>query len=82
MEILAISTDTEAGRAGVAQFAKRHRLTFPVLQDERMEKTYQVFGVPTTVFVDKHGNMRYRTQGFFAEETTRWTEVVLNELLK
>lgn len=82
VEILAISTDPEADRPGVVPFAKEHKLNFPVLYDEGAEKAYQVFGIPTTLFIDKQGQIRYRTEGFFDTETPRLTEVVLNELLK
>ncbi len=82
VEILAISTDSEVDRAGVVPFARQHKVNFPVLYDEGTEKAYQVFGIPTTLFIDKQGNIRYRTEGFFDTETPRLTKVVLNELLK
>jgi len=82
LEILAVSTDSEVDRAGVVPFAKQHKLNFPVLYDEGTEKTYQVYGIPTTLFIDRQGNVRYRTEGFFDTETPRLTEAVLNELLK
>ncbi len=81
VEILAISTDIEADRAGVVPFVKQFNVNFPVLYDDGMEKVYQVNGWPTTLFIDKKGNIRYRTVGFF-DETPRLTEAVLNELLK
>jgi peroxiredoxin len=82
VEILAITTDAEADRHAVPPFAKKYALNFPVLYDEGMEKAYQVNGIPTTFFIDKEGNVRYRSVGFSAAETMRTTEVVLNELLK
>jgi peroxiredoxin len=82
VEILAISTDTDAYRHAVPPFAKKYGLNFPVLYDEGAEKAYQVNGIPTTVFIDREGHVRYRNVGFSATETIRVTEVVLNELLK
>jgi peroxiredoxin len=82
VEILAISTDREVDRSRVVPFAKQYQLNFPVLYDEGAEKAYQVYGIPTTLFIDKQGSIRYRTEGFYGAETIRLTDVVLNELLK
>jgi peroxiredoxin len=82
VEILAISTDAETYRHRVPPFAKKYGLNFPVLYDEGAEKAYRVNGLPTTFFIDKQGNVRYRSEGFDTAETMRLTEVVLNELLK
>jgi len=82
VEILAISTDAEIYRHRVPPFAKKYGLNYPVLYDDGVEKAYRVIGLPTTFFIDKQGNVRYCSEGFFGTETMRLTEVVLNELLK
>jgi peroxiredoxin len=81
VEILAISTDAEAERHAVRPFAAKFRVTFPVLYDDKTEDAYEVDGIPTTVFIDRQGQVRYRSIGF-GDETMRATEVVLKELLK
>ncbi len=81
LEILAISCDDKADLHKVAPFAKEHKLNFPVLVDQGVGKLYNVNGYPTSIFIDKQGNIRYRDMGF-GEETPRKLEVIFNELLK
>jgi peroxiredoxin len=80
-EILAISTDAETERHAVRPFAAKFGVTFPVLFAEGTDNAYGVNGIPTTVFIDRQGNVRYRSVGF-GDETMRLTDVVLKELLK
>ena len=82
VEILAISTDEIADRHKVVPYAKAHNVNFPVLYGNGTEAGYGVSGLPTTVFIDRDGNVRYQSQGFFSAESVRLMEVVLAELLK
>jgi len=55
-EILALSIDSE-GRAAVAPFMRRMRLTFPALLDPRetIRPLYGITGVPESFIIDKQG---------------------------
>ena len=55
-EILAISID-ENGRAMVAEFVRRHKLTFPVLLDSKgmIKSLYGVTAVPESFILDEKG---------------------------
>ena len=57
LEIAAISVDEE--KAGVADFAKQHGVRFPVAWDEghKVTETWKVQAMPSTMLVDKDGNL-------------------------
>ncbi|WP_397536662.1 peroxiredoxin family protein [Rummeliibacillus pycnus] len=60
VEILAVNvTNKDKGKEAVAQFVKKHGLTFEVLLDEEglVGSTYQVLTLPTTYMIDTKGNM-------------------------
>lgn len=80
-EILAISGDDPADRGKVAQFAREHNFSFPVLFDDGVAKLYNVTGYPTSIFIDRQGNIRYRQEGEF-ESDGRRIAIIINELLK
>jgi len=80
-EILAISGDDPGDRAKVGQFAKEHQFSFPVLYDDGVGKLYNVTGYPTSIFIDRQGNMRYRMEGGFGSDERR-IEMIISELLK
>jgi thiol-disulfide isomerase/thioredoxin len=79
LEILAISTDEEKEK--VRPFVTQKRMTFPVFNEPKERKHFQVELIPTNIFIDKEGMIRYRTMGF-AEGGERELEVVISELLK
>lgn len=78
-EVIAISTDED--RKKVPQFVREYRLTFPVFYDMGMKDYFDASVVPTNVFIDREGKMRYRKVGF-DEESLRELEAVINELIK
>jgi peroxiredoxin len=80
-EILAISMETEAERYKVNQFVKEHKLNFPILYNENLDKLYNVEGYPTNIFIDSEGKVKYRSLGYF-DGIWREYDVVINELIK
>jgi peroxiredoxin len=55
--VLAVSADAD-GQGAVGPFVARHKLTFPVGLDPKMEVSalYQVWALPSTFIVDRQGN--------------------------
>ncbi|MEJ7861079.1 MAG: redoxin domain-containing protein [Pyrinomonadaceae bacterium] len=80
-EILYVSVDAQADIYKVAPFVKEHKLEFPVLLDQGAKELYNVKVFPTTIFVDREGNIRHRDTGF-SEESPRLMETVAELLLK
>jgi thiol-disulfide isomerase/thioredoxin len=81
LEILYISIDGKSDQYKVAPFAAARKITYPMLLDSGTKEIYAVTGVPTTIFIDRQGNTRYRTEGFDPDETPRLLDTVVNELL-
>jgi thiol-disulfide isomerase/thioredoxin len=81
LEILYVSVDEEADRYKIPSVAKEHKLSFPVLLDEGAKTLYNVKVFPTTIFIDREGNIRHRDAGF-TEDTPRMLETVAELLLK
>ena len=56
--ILSISIDG-GGQSAVQRYMAKHEFTMPVLVDQKMEvaRLFGVRGVPTTVIVDRQGQM-------------------------
>lgn len=82
LEILYISTDSKADQYKVAPFASENKISYAVLFDNGVKELYNAHTFPTTIFIDREGKVRYRDEGFDAEETPRLLETVVTELLK
>ena len=80
-EILYISVDEQSDLYKIAPFAKEHKLLFPVLLDAGAKALYDAKVFPTTIFVDREGNVRHRDTGF-GEESPRMLEMVAEILLE
>ncbi|HEX8197424.1 MAG TPA: redoxin domain-containing protein [Pyrinomonadaceae bacterium] len=80
-EILYVSVDEQSDLYKIALFVKDHKLGFPVLLDEGTKALYNVKVFPTTIFIDREGNIRHRDTGF-GEESPRMLETVAELLLK
>jgi len=80
-EILYVSVDEQADIYKIAPFVKEHKLGFPVLLDEGAKALYNVKVFPTTIFIDREGNIRHRDTGF-GDESPRMLETVAELLLK
>ncbi len=50
----------------ILDFKKRHKITFPILDDanNKVDDAYQIEAIPTNVVIDKEGIVRYWTEGF------------------
>lgn len=66
----------------VTNFIAENQYTFHVLYDEMVDRdnatvtAYGVRGIPTKVFIDKDGYIRFQSAGGSADSTNVWTEVV------
>jgi thiol-disulfide isomerase/thioredoxin len=78
-EVIAISTDKD--RQNVLPFVRRFKPTFPVFYDTGLQDYFNANAIPTNIFIDRVGKMRYRKVGFDAEDM-REIEAVVNELIK
>ena len=61
LEIVAVNQrDQELSTKDVQAFADRYGVTFPVLLDSRgrSRRSFQLFGLPTTVFIDRSGTIQ------------------------
>lgn len=56
-------------------------MNFPLLYDEGTAKLYGAHSFPTTIFIDRAGNIRYQTLGFYPETARRDLEIIIEELL-
>jgi cytochrome c biogenesis protein CcmG/thiol:disulfide interchange protein DsbE len=65
LAILAVNLTDQERRADVQRFVTALRITFPVALDEhgRVRRLYRLRGVPTTVFVDSSGVVRWIQPG-------------------
>ncbi|HEX9962559.1 MAG TPA: redoxin domain-containing protein, partial [Pyrinomonadaceae bacterium] len=81
LEILYVSVDEEADRYKIPIVAKENKLEFPVLLDEGAKALYNVKVFPTSIFIDREGNIRHRDTGF-GDESPRMLETVAELLLK
>ncbi len=80
-EILYISTDDAADSPKIIPFARENKIEFPVLFDNKTNDLYRAWALPTVIFIDKNGRIRYRDMGF-GDESPRKYETVIKELLK
>ena len=81
-EILYISGDSEVDKYKIAPFIKQKNINFPVMIEAGVMKTYDVRAFPTTIFIDRKGNIRHRDTGFIADESPRMIETTIELLLQ
>ena len=79
LTILAVSIDDDSRK--VRPFATKNELDFLVAHSPTLGEQLKAKPIPTSLFIDKRGNLRYRKIGF-AEGDEREIEVVIMELLK
>jgi thiol-disulfide isomerase/thioredoxin len=82
LEILYVSTDSEADKYKVAPFVKEKSISFPVMLDAGVKEMYDVKAFPTTIFIDRKGNIRHRDTGFVTDESPRMIETAIELLLQ
>ncbi len=81
-EILYVSVDDKADFYKIPTYAKERKLLFPVLLDEGVKEKYKVESFPTTIFIDREGQVRFRDAGFTEDETPRLLQMVAEILLE
>lgn len=66
---IAVQDTKEKARA----FVKEHGMSFPVGVDEGKKLTdlFEVYGIPTTYFIDKYGKINYVHAGMMTEDFIR-----------
>jgi thiol-disulfide isomerase/thioredoxin len=79
LEIVAVSIDDDSSK--VRPFATENKLNFLVVHSPALGEQLRATPIPTTLFIDKRGNLRYRKTGF-EEGDEREIEIVIMELLK
>lgn len=69
-----VEEDVNAARG----FLKNFPVDFPVLLDNtnRVSKLYEVIAMPTSVVVDRDGNMRYLHQGYKSGDEAKYQQMV------
>lgn len=59
VRVLAIDADIRESAEQMSAFAKAMGLTFPILKDvSGTKEAYQVYGIPTSIFIDQNGIVR------------------------
>jgi peroxiredoxin len=79
--LLGVNVDDDAGKA--AELAAKLGVTFPVLldTDKTVSKLYDVSTMPSTVIIDREGNVRYVHRGYLSGYEENY-EKQIRELLK
>jgi peroxiredoxin len=80
LEVLAVNLTDQEIRRQIQPFVTEMQMTFPILMDERgrVRGSYRLRGVPTTVFVDTAGVVRFINPGpLTSESLTRGLQLIL-----
>ncbi len=68
--------------ANAKEFLKKNGYPFHILMDldSKVVESYKVTGIPTKIFVDKNGNIRYKSVGFGGntDEMVKEIETIIN----
>jgi peroxiredoxin len=73
-----LGVNVEEDLKGAKGFLKNFPVDFPVLLDNtnQVSKQYKVIAMPTTVVVDRDGNMRYLHQGYKSGDEAKYRQMV------
>jgi peroxiredoxin len=73
-----LGVNVEEDVKGAKGFLKNFPVDFPVLLDNtnRVSKQFKVVAMPTTVVVDRDGNMRYLHQGYKSGDEAKYRQMV------
>ena len=74
--VLGVNVEEQADSA--RGFLKDFPVDFPILLDDRnqVSKLYNVVAMPTTVVVDRDGNMRYLHKGYKSGDEKKYQEMI------
>ncbi len=78
-QVLAVSVDQPQTLARVRALAKGRHLPFPVLTDPGQDayRAYGVSALPTSILIDRKGNIAWRQEGFRPGEEGRMEERIM-----
>jgi peroxiredoxin len=73
-----LGVNVEEDVNGAKGFLKNFPVDFPVLLDNtnKVSKQYEVIAMPTTVVVDRDGNVRYLHQGYKSGDEEKYRQMV------
>jgi len=73
-----LGVNVEEDSANAEGFLKNFPVDFPILLDNtnKVSKQYKVIAMPTTVVVDRDGNMRYLHQGYKPGDEATYRQMV------
>jgi len=79
-----IDASGDASTAQAAEMVSALKVTYPILIDARQSvgRLYEVDSMPLTVLIDRHGVVRYVSQGFkpgYEKRYAEWLRELLNE---
>ena len=74
--VFGVNVEEDIGQAKA--FLRDFPVDFPVLLDNtnRVSKQYEVIAMPTTIMVDRDGNLRYLHQGYKSGDEAKYRQVV------
>lgn len=73
-----LGVNVEPDSAGAVQWLKATPVTFPILfdTDSKVSKLYAVSGMPSTVIVDRKGNLRFLHRGYKAGDENEYLDQI------
>lgn len=82
LELIGVSVDAAGNDAGIQEFAKEFRMTYPIWRDpdERISTQFLILGVPATFVVDRQGVLRWRKMGPVAPGDTSLSNAIERSL--
>ena len=82
LELIGVSVDAAGNDAGILEFAKEFRMTYPIWRDpdERISTQFLILGVPATFVVDRQGVLRWRKMGPVAPGDTSLANAIERSL--
>src|SRR5262249_9551557 len=81
-DVVFLSIDTDEDREVVPQFVKSHGWNGPIYYDSGLVRLLQVGSIPTTVIVDRRGDVISRLNGFVPERFVDMLVDRIREALK
>ena len=80
--VLGVNVEEDSSKANA--MLKHVPVTFPILYDTQntVSKQYKVSGMPTTVMIDRNGNMRYLHKGYKSGDEAqykKWVKQLIKE---
>ena len=73
-----LGVNVEPDSKAAEDWLKQTPVTFPILfdKDSKVSKLYQVAGMPSTVIVDRKGNLRWLHRGYKAGDENEYLDQI------